>query len=710
MLVGVLVPLSVWRMLLEMFSRASVIMSKHSSAMSDDAFEQMSLVVKSISSILTSVLVMSPPSRFAIMELIVQMDIEEHWSIPKSIMQHALSDVPRKVGIDTGIRELFAQQLIDSTGSMGGSVGYPQSHGKDPKKLNSTQVTIEIVLEASWSCLGSSVGSSEEQQQHRQQQQEQTTLFVVTNKRVALFQRNQPFTHEELHQDHSIGNNSSSSSSSSNHNKGHTQHQNRWVLLKEMSLLHVERLVLGLTGQRIHMAQKTYRKNDVVVITTPTMQVPRVGTIVTENTSNGLYVVNVNLVKPLLCPCCTVQTATLKEMELHRLRAHYQPHNYNLTKGTNGTNGTTKQEVEQTCGAPWEMNDQCPLVNMSDSDDYVEVSVKQSQVDLLDETLEGEMDLVVVSFPNTTITTRIVESIRMSIETATKEEFRIERDVTTAMSIRKLMWEVKQQPKDAHRHGKESSTKTTKKKPKKGQTAQEPKTKQQLEQDRVAHRNKNNNHVSINTKPLSSSLWSRLLPRHLDPEPTVTVVRTYSPDEEGIFLGLRVLVFCENYFFLCHENLTTWELPTYWRTDAKEGQMDRDEMKSNEVEQTKIDIEKDKNSLSKHVDRTLKNREYRSKMNGLKQKFKNYNQWHELNIKNKREEYNAAAIQVLEGVVSHHMLNVVEYAPSVDSEIPGNTSTSTEDRAFLFCLCCLLTTPFFFIFFFSSHVSGIRTH
>ena len=226
------------------------------------------------------------------------------------------------------------------------------------------------------------------------------------------------------------------------------------------------------------------------------MQVPRVGTIVTENTSNGLYVVNVNLVKPLLCPCCTVQTATLKEMELHRLRAHYQPHNYNLTKGTNGTNGTTKQEEEQTCGAPWEMNDQCPLVNMSDSDDYVEVSVKQSQVDLLDETLEGEMDLVVVSFPNTTITTRIVESIRMSIETATKEEFRIERDVTTAMSIRKLMWEVKQQPKDAHRHGKESSTKTTKKKPKKGQTAQEPKTKQQLEQDRVAHRNKNNNHVS----------------------------------------------------------------------------------------------------------------------------------------------------------------------------------------------------------------------
>ena len=379
---------------------------------------------------------MSPPSRFAIMELIVQMDIEEHWSIPKSIMQHALSDVPRKVGIDTGIRELFAQQLIDSTGSMGGSVGSPQSHGKDPKKLNSTQVTIEIVLEASWSCLGSSVGSSEEQQQHRQQQQEQTTLFVVTNKRVALFQRNQPFTHEELHQDHSIGNSSSSSSSSSNHNKGHTQHQNRWVLLKEMSLLHVERLVLGLTGQRIHMAQKTYRKNDVVVITTPTMQVPRVGTIVTENTSNGLYVVNVNLVKPLLCPCCTVQTATLKEMELHRLRAHYQPHNYNLTKGTNGTNGTTKQEEEQTCGAPWEMNDQCPLVNMSDSDDYVEVSVKQSQVDLLDETLEGEMDLVVVSFPNTTITTRIVESIRMSIETATKEEFRIERDVTTAMSIR----------------------------------------------------------------------------------------------------------------------------------------------------------------------------------------------------------------------------------------------------------------------------------
>ena len=129
---------------------------------------------------------------------------------------------------------------------------------------------------------------------------------------------------------------------------------------------------------------------------------------------------------------------------------------------------------------------------------------------------------------------------------------------------------------------------------------------------------------------------------------------------------------------MCHENLTTWELPTYWRTDAKEGQMERDEMKSNELEQTKIDIEKDKNSLSKHVDRTLKNREYRSKINGLKQKFKNYNQWHELNIQNKREEYNAAAIQVLEGVVSHHMLNVVEYAPSVDSEIPGNTSTSNK--------------------------------
>ena len=91
--------------------------------------------------------------------------------------------------------------------------------------------------------------------------------------------------------------------------------------------------------------------------------------------------------------------------------------------------------------------------------------------------------------------------------------------------------------------------KTTKKKPKKGQPGQQPKTKQQLEQDRVAHRKNNNNHVSINTKPLSSSLWSRLLPRHLDPEPTVTVVRTYSPDEEGIFLGLRVLVFCENYFF-----------------------------------------------------------------------------------------------------------------------------------------------------------------
>ena len=135
LLLSQLVPFRVWRVLLEVLSRASEIMKKKHNIMSDDSIAKMSLIVRSISTLLTYTFVMCPPSRFTLMELLSTMDIEEHWNIPKSILQHVLSDVPRKISMHESLYELRKENLITEK---------------------------EKVFDFSWSQMNSSVGSFQE--------------------------------------------------------------------------------------------------------------------------------------------------------------------------------------------------------------------------------------------------------------------------------------------------------------------------------------------------------------------------------------------------------------------------------------------------------------------------------------------------------------------------------------------------------------------
>ena len=53
------------------------------------------------------------------------------------------------------------------------------------------------------------------------------------------------------------------------------------------------------------------------------------------------------------------------------------------------------------------------------------------------------MDVLTLSFPTTTDTLRVLSSIRRAAESVVNKELRIERDVSTAISIRQLIWKAK---------------------------------------------------------------------------------------------------------------------------------------------------------------------------------------------------------------------------------------------------------------------------
>ena len=126
------------------------------------------------------------------------------------------------------------------------------------------------------------------------------------------------------------------------------------------------------------------------------------------------------------------------------------------------------------------------------------------------------------------------------------------------MSVRKLLWETSKQ-RDIMLAS-ETNTKNTQKKEKKKKKNDNTSklTKEQtIEHNKIKH----NNHIQHDK--LETQTWSSLLPRHLDPEPILAVVRTYSPDDDGMFLGLKVLIFCDGVFYLCKFKNTFMLFPLF---------------------------------------------------------------------------------------------------------------------------------------------------
>ena len=199
-LMSALVPFDVWRPLLQMLSCASGILSRRANKMSEDVLEKATMAVRSISCLLTQSLVAIPAWRFQLCEQVVRMEIVESWPIPKSIMQHVLSDVPKQAEIHQSVRELRDMDLL---------------------------LADERVIDVSWSFLGAIVRKREIEIQHSFPSPEiakTTTLFVVTSHRVVLFERSRAFTHEELHSDHGTDK---------------VSHPFTWSLLDAVSVNHV---------------------------------------------------------------------------------------------------------------------------------------------------------------------------------------------------------------------------------------------------------------------------------------------------------------------------------------------------------------------------------------------------------------------------------------------------------------------------------------
>ena len=642
LLVSLLVPFRVWRTLLEVLSRASDAMSTQYHSMSDDGFERKGMIVRSISSLLTHTLAMCPQYRFTLMELLSTMDIEEHWAIPHSLTQHLLSDVPRITQIHASLRELKHEHLLLSKRTQNQDQNQNQDHN------------VEQVMDASWSIHGSSLS------QHSQQS---TTLFVVTNMRVCLFKRSRAFTYEELHND---GGSQSGSSSSSNSHR-------LWTLIEDISVSHMERLVLGLTKQRIHMAHKTYNVGDVVVVQAPSFAGAgvRIGTVVALD-DLASYVIDVDVGRPVICPTkgCEYKAADLDAMDMHRLHHHYVHPNKPTTN-----NSSQVQQQQQT--PLWEDEGVAPHIILSQNkEDIAKVTAKQSSVDFLDTALKAKMDVCTVSFPTTQLTLRLLDSVRRAVEAATQDECRVERDVATAMSIRKALWEADDLEKEkvaqqkAKRKAEKQKQKEKEMMMKKGKQ-ENMKEQQDMKEQQEVVLPKGSDSKPLRLTKEDTRSWSAKLPRHLDPEPMTTVVRVYDPnDKEGIFVGLRVLVLTRRRLFFCSENLLKWQLPEYWRTNAHSSRQKRDLTMARESRKLAIAIERERALLPSGIDQSAAEEAWRKSMQENKKRVLRYNHKCELDVHQEREMFNVDSVEVLKVEVSHDMLDVVEYAPSVSVETP----------------------------------------
>ena len=186
--------------------------------------------------------------------------------------------------------------------------------------------------------------------------------------------------------------------------------------------------------------------------------------------------------------------------------------------------------------------------------------------------MESFMDVLTLSFPTTTDTLRVLSSIRRAAESVVNKELRIERDVSTAISIRQLIWKAKDEDRETEAKIIQRTKRINKQKKKKKKKKEKQRQKQhhaeqiKLEKDSNDEQDTDDEEEEIKvaddiderlTKE-DQRKWSVKLPRHLDPEPMLTVVRMYDPnDSSGTFIGLRVLVLTKSRFFLCHENLNT---------------------------------------------------------------------------------------------------------------------------------------------------------
>lgn len=128
-------------------------------------------------------------------------------------------------------------------------------------------------------------------------------------------------------------------------------------------------------------------------------------------------------------------------------------------------------------------------------------------------------DILHICFPSIEAASHIIKVMSQAVELVTQCEVQVERDTCSAMSIRHLIRD--------HVLEKESN---------------------------LEHR-KTGNRVP--------------LPRHLNVEPLVSTVKLFNPDNKGEFMGLAVLILTDTHFFICDENLESWSLPHYWRSDAK---------------------------------------------------------------------------------------------------------------------------------------------
>ena len=379
------------------------------------------------------------------------------------------------------------------------------------------------------------------------------------------------------------------------------------------------------------MGHKKYNRGDVVTIDTATMRSPRIGVILSED-ENAMYNVRIHLGKPIKCPTCGARTTGMHEMDMHRLHKHYVGSTKDDSFATLWENGKIEAMIDDL---DVEKNDFGTHAETTD------VSVNQSEIDLVDLNLEESMVvLVTVSLPNTMIAERMAESVRRAVEMSTHEGIRVERDVATAMSVRKLIWMTSQEEKMKNKAGGGGGKRDGSEEGKNG------------------------------VGGLDNIPWAQKLPRHLDQEPLLTVVRTYSANDHGKFTGHRILVLTRDRLFVCHENLEQWKLPSYWRTKARSGTMERERVERQSMHDERVRIERDRNARSIDADEMEEEEKYEERRQKCKERVVAYQRRHEKRVKQKRQEFNAAAVRTLELSTSLDMRDVVEYAPSKDIETP----------------------------------------
>lgn len=147
---------------------------------------------------------------------------------------------------------------------------------------------------------------------------------------------------------------------------------------------------------------------------------------------------------------------------------------------------------------------------------FVEMSLSQHELLPLDQE-SFTPEILTVAFPSKQRATRIIACLKEVIAFVTGREIQIERDVCSAMSIRHLI----------------------------------------------------RDHVLEHRRSPESNAPRVPVPRDFKTEPLVSIAKLFDPNCHGKFLGLVVLIMTSSHVFICDEHLESWQLPFYWRTDAR---------------------------------------------------------------------------------------------------------------------------------------------